>query len=256
LVNAVLQTGATPILVDVNLNTFNISGELVQKAITPKTKAIIPVHLYGNPCNMGRLNALAARYNIPLIEDCAQALGSRYYDTHVGNIGDYGTFSFNGNKTITTGKGGAITSKQKILAKIQNESRGNNDCMSELSAALGLAQFQKLDKFIQKKLLIDNTYREILPYKFQQEERGAQAVPWMTVIKLTTNKLQEIQAALTNNNIPTKRLYKPLHMPGANRPYRNSTYLYNHCLVLPSSTKNTLKQIEKAAHTIKGIVDS
>ena len=113
--NAVLLTGATPIIVDVDKATWNISPQLIASSITNKTKAIMPVHIYGVPCDMSEIQVIANEHDLLIIEDCAEALGSTIDKVHVGNFGNAGTFSFFGNKVITCGEGGAIIFKDKAV---------------------------------------------------------------------------------------------------------------------------------------------
>jgi perosamine synthetase len=114
--NAVIQAGAVPILVDINVESFNIDIKLIEKAITPKTKAIIPVHLYGNPVDLASLDKLAKKFGLIVIEDAAEALGSYFQNLHVGVTTEASTFSFFGNKTITTGEGGMVVFKDQESA--------------------------------------------------------------------------------------------------------------------------------------------
>lgn len=112
-INGVIYTGATPVIADVDAETWTLSPEAVKKLITPKTKAIMPVHIYGHPCHMEELMAIAKEHNLLVIEDCAEALGALYKGQHVGSFGDAATFSFFGNKTITTGEGGMVLFKDE-----------------------------------------------------------------------------------------------------------------------------------------------
>lgn len=162
---AIVMHNAIPVFVDIDENTFNISPEKIRKAITPETKAIIVVHLFGYPAEMDEIMRIAREHDLKVIEDTAQAPGSTYKSRHVGTIGDIGVFSFNQNKTITTGEGGIIVTNDDELAKrislIRNHGEvvvehypvktiagiiGYNYRMTELEAAVGIAQFKKLDK--------------------------------------------------------------------------------------------------------------
>jgi len=110
-VNPVVYVGASPVFVDVDIKTWNIAPDEIEKRITEKTKAIIPVHLYGNPCDMDTIMGIAKRHNLYVIEDATESLGARYKSGHTGTFGDFGCYSFNGNKIITTGGGGMIVGK-------------------------------------------------------------------------------------------------------------------------------------------------
>ena len=115
--SVIKHCNATPILADIDKKTWNISGREIERNITPKTKAIMPVHLYGNSCNMKEIQEIAQKYDLKVIEDAAEAHGAEYDSKKVGSIGDVGCFSFFGNKIITTGEGGICTSNDKELIK-------------------------------------------------------------------------------------------------------------------------------------------
>ena len=167
-VNAVLHSGAKPILVDVDDRSWNITVEKVKPLISKHTKAIIPVHLYGQPCDLIGLRRLADLNNLYLIEDCAEALGSSFDGNPVGTYGDASMFSFFGNKTITTGEGGMVIFKEKFLAnkakifrdhgmnpdkKYWHDYIGYNYRLTNIQAALGLAQLEQLNSILEKKKL-------------------------------------------------------------------------------------------------------
>lgn len=170
--------GAKPVFVDVKKNTWCIDPDLIERSITPRTKAIIAVHLYGNMAEMNQLKAIAERHKLILIEDAAEAIGSTYHDEKAGSIGDFGVFSFHGTKTLTTGEGGVIVSNRddyaEIISTIENQGRrpgarlfwcdeiGLKYKMSNIQAALGLAQFERVEDLVKKKRLNFHTYREEL----------------------------------------------------------------------------------------------
>ena len=168
---AVVMHNAIPIFVDIEKDTFNINPEEIKKAITPETKAIIVVHLFGYPAEMDEIMQIAKEHDLKVIEDAAQAPGCTYKGSHIGIIGDIGVFSFNQNKTITTGEGGIIVTNDDELAKrislIRNHGEvvvehyptktiagivGYNYRMTELEAAVGIAQFKKLDKLTKHRI--------------------------------------------------------------------------------------------------------
>ena len=120
-INAVLHANATPVIVDVEENSWCIDPKEIEKSITPRTKAIIPVHLYGQPCDMGAIMKIAKKYELKIIEDCAQAHGAMFNNQKVGSFGDVGCFSFFGNKVITTGEGGMCTTNDPLLNKKINK---------------------------------------------------------------------------------------------------------------------------------------
>mgnify|MGYP000636360975 FL=1 len=179
-VNAIAYTGARPVFVDSLPDTWQIDPQEVRRSITPQTKAIMAVHLYGHPCEMSVLKEIADEHRLFLIEDCAEAIGSKYQGRHVGTFGDVATFSFYGNKTITTGEGGmVITNDQTIferavhfkgqgLAKYRqywHDVIGYNYRMTNICAAIGLAQLERIDDILSKKCRIAELYQELLKDK-------------------------------------------------------------------------------------------
>lgn len=187
-INAVLYIGAKPILVDVDKNKWTIDVNEIKKNISKKTRAIIPVHLFGNPCNLSEIIRIAKKNNLLIIEDCAEAIGSKYNTRPVGVYGDCGVFSFFGNKTITTGEGGMIIFKNKhiyekakqlrdhgmsLKKKYYHELIGYNYRMTNMQAAVGVAQLEKFKKIIKKKIDIEKMYRKFLSKEniiFQKDE--------------------------------------------------------------------------------------
>src|SRR6266849_6372659 len=162
--NAILMTGATPVFVDIEPDTYNIDPDLVETAITPHTKAILPVHLYGNPCDMRRLESLAAVHNITIIEDACQAHAAMIDGKPVGGFGT-GCFSFYATKNITTGEGGMVTTNDPAIAErvrlLRNHGQheryhhvrlGYNLRMTEMQGALGLVQVEKLERFTEQRI--------------------------------------------------------------------------------------------------------
>lgn len=195
--------GAKPVFVDVLEDTWCINPALIEKKITPKTKAIIVVHLYGSVCEMDEIMSIANKYNLPVIEDAAEAVGSEYKGKLVGSIADFGVFSFHGTKTFTTGEGGAIISNRDDLADkistICNQGRkpdqhimfwvdeiGLKYKMSNLDAALGCAQFERFDELVAKKRQIFKWYAEELEYtpgiKMNVEQDYTKNLYWMPSI--------------------------------------------------------------------------
>jgi perosamine synthetase len=161
-INPVLFVGAKPVIVDVDPITWNIDPQEIKKAITKKTKAIIPVHLYGSVCNIDEIIEIARENKLLVIEDATESLGATYKGRQTGTFGDFGCFSFNGNKLITTGGGGMIVSNNQkqaehvkfLVNQARNTSKGYyhpevgfNYRMTNIEASLGLAQLEKIDKF-------------------------------------------------------------------------------------------------------------
>jgi dTDP-4-amino-4,6-dideoxygalactose transaminase len=164
-INPILMCGARPVLVDVNTENFNIDASRIEAAITPKTKAIIPVHLYGQPANMDEINAIAKKHNLAVIEDACQAIGANYKDKKAGNLGDLGCFSLYATKNIMCGEGGMVTTNNKDFVAALKQFRqhgmsaqyeylelGFNYRLTDLQAAIAVEQIKKADRFTQARI--------------------------------------------------------------------------------------------------------
>lgn len=269
--NAVSYLNACPVLVDVKRSSWTIDPAHVLSKLTKRTRAIIAVHLYGHPCDMSALRALARNYNLYLVEDAAQAIGSSYRGKEVGGLGNVGCFSFYGSKTITTGEGGMITTNNKKLydriaflnSQAMSEKKryyhsevGYNYRMSSLQAAVGLAQVERKNELVAKKNRIADLYTKFLKdlEKFivlPTKESWASCVYWMFSIvtkprnkKMNRNHLIKF---LENHNIESRPFFVPLHklpMYQQEGQYEVSTRLSENGLSLPSGT--TLKKSEIA----------
>jgi perosamine synthetase len=201
-VNTIAQTGATPVFVDCLASDWLVDPQDVRAKITPRTKAILAVHLYGAVCDMLTLRSIADEHGIALIEDCAEALGSTLNGTHVGGFGDVGTFSFFGNKTITTGEGGMVVAQDAALSarmrKVKGQGQsatkrywhdeiGFNYRMTNICAAIGLAQMERVEKILARKREIALLYREALsdsPVSFQDPLPGVVGSDWLVSLLL------------------------------------------------------------------------
>lgn len=201
--NAVAYTGAKPVPVDIDPQTWCMSPEAATKAVTPKTKAIIPVHLYGHPVDMNPINEIAESKGLYVIEDSAEAHGAEYRGRRVGGLGTCGAFSFYGNKIITTGEGGMITTNEQgfyerarhLRDHAMSETRrywhteiGFNYRITNLQAALGLAQIQRIEEMICKKRQIFKWYKQCLNgldgVSLNPEMPWAKNVFWMVCLVL------------------------------------------------------------------------
>ena len=173
----IVHVGATPVLVDILSDSWCIDPDAAEAAITPRTRAIVATHLYGNLCDLGRLSAIADRHGLALIEDAAEGFGSRWHGHHVGSVGRFGTFSFHGTKTITTGEGGMLVTNDAALYEtvltLSNHGRARSETkqfwanmvgfkykMSNIEAALGCAQLERAGDLIRRKREIFIAYRD------------------------------------------------------------------------------------------------
>jgi len=275
-VNPIVYVGATPVIIDVDPETWNIDPEEIRKAITSKTKAIIPVHLFGNPCNMDAIMETANAANIYVIEDATESLGAKYKNQYTGTISDFGCFSFNGNKVITTGGGGMVVGSDiervehiKFLANQAKDSEktnyypevGFNYRMTNIEAALGLAQMESLEGFLAKRRQINGIYREELTnvdgIGFQEECVGAESSCWLTCIIFEKDiDISQLEEQLKEKRIFTRRIFVPVvefppYQKYKDGEYKNSYYIYGKGLCLPSSTLNSEDDIKYVCRTIK-----
>lgn len=282
-INAIIYTGATPVLVDVEADTWNLNPNLIRKAITKNTKAIMPVHLYGQPCDMDPLIALAKEFNLKIVEDCAEALGSKFKGNPVGSFGDAATFSFFGNKTITTGEGGMVLFKdQSTYEKAivlrdhgMNKSKrywhdvvGYNYRLTNLQAAIGVAQFERLEIFVERKRFAATSYSQVLSksnfFILPKEEGFNFNSYWLYTFLIKEDSpfdRDELMSYMTDRSIETRPVFYPLHvMP----PYRNfgnpkdltfSKSISDRGVSLPSSVNLTEGEIEYICRTIEEFVE-
>jgi len=279
-INPILYVGAKPVIVDVDPITWNIDPQEIRKAITKKTKAIIPVHLYGSVCNIDEIMDIARENKLLIIEDAAESLGATYKGRQTGTFGNFGCFSFNGNKIITTGGGGMIVSNNQKQAEhikfLVNQARdaskgyyhpevGFNYRMTNIAAALGLAQLEKINGFLIKKRKFRKIYKEALidlPFiKFQEAPDNASGSWWLTCIKIDKNNIDidNLKLKLKEKGIPNGRIFLPAsgitYLKKFSKICPNTYEIYNHSICLPSSTLNEEGDIRKAALIIKEILN-
>jgi len=272
-INAVIMAGATPVLADVDMNTFNLSIERVKPLIGPKTKAIMPVDLYGQAGDWDQYRALADQHGLHLIDDAAQAVGTTYKGNHVGGIADVACFSFFGNKTMTTGQGGMLITNNDETAKrcyalknhgraeratFEHEQIGFNFGFTELQAAIGLAQLRKLDQILSRKKAIEQLYQEKLAdlpmLRFPKVDPNGVPVPWFSNILIDDSV--KLAADLKAKDIQTRRFFPPIHKQPCYRgrfhgEYPNAEHIYATGLSLPSSVTMRDEQIEFVAQAIR-----
>ncbi len=278
-INPILYVGAKPVIVDVNPITWNIDPQEIKKAITKKTKAIIPVHLYGSVCSIEEIIEIARENNLYVIEDATESLGAIYQNRQTGTFGDFGCFSFNGNKLITTGGGGMIVSNNRKKAEdikfLVNQARdasgeyyhpelGFNYRMTNIEASLGLAQLERIDEFLAKKKAFRKIYQEILGdlsyIQFQEEYNNAEGSWWLTCIKIEKEiDISNLMIKLKEKGIPTRRIFMPAsempYLKDYSRPCPNTYEIYKKGICLPSSTLNEEKDIKEAASIIREVLN-
>lgn len=281
-VNAVAYTGATPIFADVDTETWCLDPEDTRKKITDKTRAIIPVHLYGHPADMDAINGIAKKYDLDVIEDAAEAHGSECYGKKVGSMGQAGIFSFYGNKTITTGEGGMITTNNKELYEkakflrdhaMSEEKRywhtevGYNYRITNLQAALGVAQLERIDAIIEKKIQIFTWYKELLSdvdvLQLNPEAPWAKNTYWMICALLDENTKAtrtELEEQLKSAGIDSR----PFFYPTSSLPmYKNANTGKNlvtedvsrRGINLPSGVNLTKNDVKRICSEIRKILN-
>ena len=238
--NAVSYTGARVVFADSLRETWQIDPEDIVRQITPKTRAIMPVHVYGQACDMDAIMAIARQHRLFVVEDCAEAIGTLYKGRHVGSFGDISTFSFYGNKTITTGEGGMVVSNDRTLIERARHFKGQglashreywhdvvgyNYRMTNIAAAIGLAQLERADEFIQAKRALAARYRDLLthlPVTLHAEAPDTQHSYWMISLLVEhPDDREPLRARLAADGIETRPLFYPVHtMPMYARSYR------------------------------------
>ena len=269
--------GAKPIFVDILPDTWCLDPQKVREAITPKTKAIIAVHLYGNLCEMDELLAIGEQHGIPVIEDAAEAIGSIYHGRRAGSIGRFGTFSFHGTKTVTTGEGGLfVTNDAELYERVltlSNHGRARGQArqfwpdavgfkykMSNIQAAIGCAQMERVDDLIAAKRQVFRTYQEQLadlPLTLNPELPGTVNGYWMPSIVVEDGVAfdrDKLLAAFHADSIDGRVFFWPLSMlPMFDRKPENvlSYQLFHRAINLPSYHDLSATDIERITTHIR-----
>lgn len=273
--NAVIMSGATPVFCDITMDTFCIDPLKIESLITSKTKAIIPVHLYGQSADMDSIMDLAQKYNLKVVEDAAQGVGVKFNGQHVGTFGDMGILSYYGNKTITCGEGGMILTNTHDLAvecyRLKNHGRdqkgvfiheyiGYNFSFTEMQAAVGIAQMKKLPKIIERKQQIHDNYLRFLSDldRFRPVYIDPRCTPVFWFTSFLSDDTDELGEYLASEGIQTRRFFYPLHMQPC---YQNmkldadffplSKQVYKQGISLPSSYLLTNEQIAYICQKIR-----
>ena len=261
-INAVLYTGATPVIVDVDRTTWTIDVRQIEALITPRTRAVMPVHLYGHPCHMDEIMEIARCHGLFVIEDCAEAIGSTYRGKKAGSFGDVSAFSFFGNKTITTGEGGMVLFRDKGVFDLAKRLRdhgmapdrrywhnevGFNYRMTNIQGAIGVAQMERVDTFVEIKRRLAATYDTCLEkytgLSLPPKEIWALNSYWLYTFMVEPDHgvtRDEVMNKLMLNGVETRPVFYPLHeMPPYQRfahgEYPVSSHLSRCGVSLPSS---------------------
>ena len=279
--NPIVYQGATPVFVDSERDTWNMCPIQLEIAIKDriskgnKPKAIIPVHLYGMPYKVDEINAVALKYDIPVVEDSAESLGSYYKGINCGTFGDLSILSFNGNKIITTSGGGALVTKTKerkdkavFLATQARDNAphylhseiGYNYRMSNIVAGIGRGQMTILDSHVAKRRsnheFYVNAFKHIENITFLQEPEGHFSNRWLSCILLDSEQTREaLRLALEKENIESRPLWKPMHQQPVFSKYPSylngvSDELFEKGLCLPSGSNLTDNELERVVSSI------
>lgn len=278
--NVVLHCGAKPICADVDPITWTIDPNKIEKLITPNTKAIIPVHLYGHPCDMDPILEIAAKHKIFVVEDCAEAQGATYKGRLVGTIGDFGCFSFFSNKVITTGEGGMVSSASQVLAnkvkvlrdhgmtpgkRYWHDIAGFNYRMTNMQAAVGVAQMERVDKFLSRRKEIGQRYilklSSIKGLTLPPNVQWAETVYWIFSLlvdeKITGIQRDDLAKKLSDVGIENRPFFYPMHVQP---PYLQdgdfgvSKRLSLQGMSLPSGNEISNEEIDRVCNAIESII--
>lgn len=282
----VMYQQAVPVFIDSEPGSWNMDPAILEDALKrytatgKKPAAIIVTHIYGMPADMNNIMKLSRQYNVPVVEDAAEAIGSVYNTIPCGSFGDMSVFSFNGNKIITTSGGGALLTEDKRLLEIarklstqakepiphyEHKEIGYNYRMSNVCAGIGRGQMHVLEERVQKRREIFLQYKELLGdiegIKFQREDFQSRSNRWLTVVRFTpsrlkTNLLDKIRTKLDENNIESRPVWKPMHRQPVFKDapaFVNgvSDAIFESGICLPSGSSLTGKEIELIASIVK-----
>lgn len=275
-VNAIAQTGATPVFVDSRPGDWLIDPADFERKITDRTKAVVPVHLFGSLCDP-EVNAIARRHGIKVVEDAAEALGSRRHGQHVGYDADVTTFSFFGNKTVTTGEGGAVIARDPLLAarlrKVKGQGQsltkrywhdelGFNYRMTNICAAIGTAQMERLPEILARKKVVANIYRAELtegPFTFQHLEPGVESSNWLVSLLLPAGiDRYEVMRLMAGQGIDTRPVFycahqMPMYLQEDQFPVAQDVAARG--ISLPSYPTLTDNEVRRVAGTLREAVE-
>lgn len=291
-INAIKYNNADPILIDVDEETWQMDLDLLEEFLENETderdgelicvrdgrtiRCILPVHVLGNVCNIERLLVIAKKYNLPVVEDATESLGTFYKGKHTGSFGMIGCFSFNGNKIITTGGGGVIVTNDEMLAKkarhlttqaksdpfeYKHDEIGYNFRLVNVLAAMGVAQLELLPAFVKRKKEIDafykNELKDIGDIRFQKIQSGTDANYWLFTIM--TEKQKEVLKILNDNEMQSRPFWVPMNqlpMFAGNIYYNHndrSDHIYKRCLSIPCSTNIRDEDMTAVSEKIRSV---
>lgn len=279
--NPIIYEKAIPVFIDSDKETWNMSPFALEEAFKkyPEVKAVLVVHLYGLSADLDKIVVLCKKYNVVLIEDAAESLGTTYKGKETGTFGDFGIFSFNGNKIITTSGGGMLVSHEESSIQkarfwatqsrdqarhYQHSEIGYNYRMSNVVAGIGRGQLKVLNQRVERKQAIFNFYKKELGHleaiNFMPINEWNQPNCWLSSITLTGGKVTptDLMDALEAENIESRPIWKPMHLQPVFEQYDYvggtvSQELFETGVCLPSDTKMTNEQLERVVKIVKGL---
>lgn len=278
----IVHLGAKPVFVDILPDSWCINPELAEAAITSRTKAIIAVHLYGNLCEMDSLLAIGQKHGIPIIEDAAEAIGSVYHGKRAGSMGIFGTFSFHGTKTLTTGEGGMFVTDDDSLYEavltLSNHGRARGQArqfwpdmvgfkykLSNIQAAIGCAQLERIDELIQRKREILRVYREHLEslpgLSMNPEKIGTINGGWMPTVVFAPESgifREKLQLTFAEVNADARVFFWPLSSLSFFEPVKSNVYAWsipNRAINLPSFHDISCEEQSRIIAVVEGVVN-
>jgi perosamine synthetase len=284
--NAILYVGAKPVFVDIDPDTWEIDPAKIEAAITPKTKAILPIHVFGQPAQMKPIMAIAEKHHLVVIEDSCEAIGAAIDGKKVGTIGRCGAFAFYPNKQITTGEGGILVTNDDYIARmarsLRNQGRGEgatwlcherlgyNYRMSDISAGLGWAQMQRIDYIIAKRKEVAAWYTDRLknhPDLILQKIALNVDMSWFVYVirltdKFTTQQRAKLLSLLTQNGIGCNPYFSPIHLQQYYREQLGhhegelpiTERIGARSFAIPFSTKMTEREADYVCETLKKLI--
>ncbi len=289
-INPVLYQGATPIMIDSEVQTWNLDPELLEQAIKErialgkKPKCLILVHLYGMPAQWDEVASICQRFEIPIIEDAAEALGSSYKGKKLGSLGDFGVLSFNGNKIITTSGGGALLSRnEEWIAKarfLSTQARdpavhyehsevGYNYRISNIVAGVGRGQMEVLDERVTQRRTINEFYRGLIQIDginfLTEPDSNYYSNYWLTTVLIDESKTnfssEDLRLHLLKENIEARPLWKPMHLQKAyedspSYTNGNAEYFFETGLCLPSGSNLTEEELDRISSSFLNFIRS
>ena len=284
----ICYTGAKPVFVDAEEETWNINPKKIEEKITPKTRAIMVVHIYGHPCDMDPILDIAKKHNLIVIEDAAEAHGAEYKGKKCGSLGDVACFSFYANKLVATGEGGmVVTNDDKIAEKCRyyknlcfpldgsrtyfHEDIGFNYRMSNVIAAIGLGQLENIEEFIESRRKNNILYRYFLKdvdgIRFQSEKENCKNVYWMNGVVIDSRRIgisrDEIIKRLMEKGVDTRLFFVGMnkqpslkkYLPQKSEMYPVSDFLSENGFYLPSGSGLKVEDIKYICDKIKGVFE-